>query len=435
MPPLRIVPLVAALGAALPHAAQAARLNYQIGLSAMHSDNIALVDADAPRSDTVLAPELNFDLTQTGSRLNASAYGKLQYLHYTQGTFDDGFRGSFIGTGTWTLLPDRLEWAFEDYLSRRPIDDFSAFEPGNEQRANLFTTGPTLRVRLGQATRGQLDLRYGRSSAEATDSFDSDRYSAVANATYDLSANRSVGFTVDAARIEFHLREALADYTRYESYVVYSSRFNALDFDVNAGYSRVDFRDRPNRSSQPLLRGDLGWTISPNNKLNLRVSRESTDAADDLIYDESLIGAPPLDENGNPTAPISPDVYEQRRVELGYQFTGDRVGVQLLPYYQRIDYIDATDDAPGQNEYGGYSSVEYRLVPRISLVLQGERRVRQYEDIDREDRDTVYGAALQDELGRHWVARLQVQTQRRNSNVAGQDYKENVALISIFYRR
>ena len=100
-------------------------------------------------------------------------------------TFDDRFRGKFAGNVNWTLLPERLDWVFEDYMSPQQIDEFASSSPDNEQQVNLFVTGPTLYARFGAATRGQFDLRYGNSYAEENDEFNGDRYSAAARVLHD----------------------------------------------------------------------------------------------------------------------------------------------------------------------------------------------------------------------------------------------------------
>ena len=76
--------------------------------------------------------DLHLDRHDLGPRLDAR--GNLQYLHYVDGSFDDGFRGALSAQAGWTLIQERLEFVVEDYLSRQPIDTLAAFSPGNEQR-------------------------------------------------------------------------------------------------------------------------------------------------------------------------------------------------------------------------------------------------------------------------------------------------------------
>lgn len=119
--------------------AHAARVSYEVGIGVLRSDNIGLAAVNE-RSDTVIAPQLRFDIEQSGSTLQLTGRGQLQYLDYVDDTFSDGFRGAFSGQALWTLLPDRLTWTFEDYLSRQPVNSFNAFSPANEQQTNLFVT-------------------------------------------------------------------------------------------------------------------------------------------------------------------------------------------------------------------------------------------------------------------------------------------------------
>jgi hypothetical protein len=423
--------LAAALLAALPGAAHAVQIDYQVGVSALHSDNIALSDGNKI-DETVVSPQLRFDITQTGSTLSLGAHGQLQYLDYRDNTFDDGFRGSFSGQGLWTMIPERLDWTFEDYLSRQPIDTLASFSPGNEQQANLFVTGPTLYVRMGQSTRGQLDLRYSNSYAGDNDAFNSDRYNAAARVLRDLSTTRTIGVNVEATRVEFDLDALDADYTRYDGYLSYTSRFRSLDLDVSLGYSRLEFRDRPNLDDWlPLARADLAWHISPRSTLDAALSYEFSDAAENLAFTNAE--DPVLDDLGNPTVPVTPEVFRQRRLELGYAFSGERLGFEVRPYYQRISYVDSL--AEDEEIHGGYAQLSYKVRPRMTLSLLAAHEDRKFSGLDRHDRDFSVGVSLENRFTRNWSARFDLQRRQRNSSETGQDYDENAAIVSFSYRR
>jgi Putative beta-barrel porin 2 len=428
--PVRTALAVALLGA-FPGWAHAARIDYEVGVSVLHSDNIGLSATDE-QSDTVVSPQLRFNVAQEGSTFRLNGSGQLQYLDYRDDTFDDGFRGAFAGSALWTMIPERLDWTFEDYLSRQPVDTLTAFSPGNEQQTNLFVTGPTLYFRLGQSTRGQVDLRYSNSYAEENETFNSDRYNVAARAVRELSTTRNIGLNLEATQVRYD-DSPISDYTRYDGYARYWSQFRAVEVNLDLGYSRLEFDNRPNNDEWlPLARFGLAWDVAPRSRLDASLSYEFSDAAENLIVAD--LDAPPvLDDFGNPTVPITPDVFKQRRVEVGYTFTGERMGMELRPYYQRISYIDSL--APDEESYGGYATLSYQMRPRMTLSLLAAHEERKFEDPSRRDRDFTASLALDNQFTRHWSARFELQRRERNSSLAGQDYDENAAIVSFSYRR
>jgi uncharacterized protein (PEP-CTERM system associated) len=68
----------------------------------------------------------------------------------------------------------------------------------------------------------------------------------------------------------------------------------------------------------------------------------------------------------------------------------------------------------------------------LSFVVAGQDR--EFQD-SRKDRDLTASVALDNEFTRHWSARVELQRRERNSNVDGQDYDENAAIVSFSYRR
>jgi putative beta-barrel porin BBP2 len=423
--------LVAAMLTALPGLAHGARIDYEVGVSVLHSDNIALAETNE-QGETVLMPQLTFNIAQAGSRLNLNAGGRLQYLDYRDDTFDDGFRGSFSGQALWTLLPERLEWAFDDYLARQPIDTLASFNPDNEQQVNYFITGPTLFLRMGAATRSQFDLRYSTTYAEDSREFDSDRYNVAARLVRDLDPTRSISANVEATRVEYNRAPTNVDYTRYDGYARYTSRFRSFDLNIDVGASRLEFEEGQDNAWQPLFRGDLAWRVSPRSKFDAALGYGFSDAAEDLVRTEIANGTP-VDVVGDPTVAVSPSVFKQRRLELGYEFSGARFGLQVRPFYQRVGYVDAT--ALDENSWGGLLQASYKVRPRMTLAATAVYTDRRFEDLTRRDRDSYVSLSLENQFTRHWSARMALQRSQRNSTTTGQDYQENAAIVSFSYRR
>ena len=118
---LRRSTLAAAVLLAAPVGAQAARLDYRLGLSYLHSDNIGLSET-TPVSENVLMPQFQFTVTQDSSAVQMRLNGSAQYLMFQHDTYEDDWRGQLDGQLNWVIAPERMHWAVEDYLSEQAID-------------------------------------------------------------------------------------------------------------------------------------------------------------------------------------------------------------------------------------------------------------------------------------------------------------------------
>lgn len=433
--------LAAALLAAVPGVALSVPVDYEVGLSALHSDNLGMVETD-PKPDTVLMPDLRFGIEQSGSTLSLRAGGVVQYVDYVDDTFDDGFRGALSAQALWTLIPDRLQWTFEDYLSLQPIDSLAAFSPDNQQQANLFVTGPTLLLRAGNATHGQVDMRYIRSYAQDNETFNGNRLGIAARLFHDFSTTSTLSANVEAVDVKYDVLAPESEYTRYDAYGRYWRQLRDLETNIDLGYSVIKYGGVRKDESLPLARFSVNWQASPRSAVNLRLNYEFSDAAQNLIIDgfgtdgigtEGIDTADIDDATGNPSVPIGAGIYRQRGVQLGYQFTGGRLSFEVRPYYLRLDYLQLS--AQNEEDWGGYGALSYKIRPRLDLQLAAAIADRKFEGPVRKYRDTTASIALENSFTAHWVGRVELQRRERDSPIIGQDYKENVAILSFTYRR
>ncbi|MEP6907982.1 MAG: outer membrane beta-barrel protein [Pseudoxanthomonas sp.] len=426
--------LAAALLLALPHAAQAARLNYELGFRAMHSDNIRLSEFDEI-GETVLSPQLRFDFEHDSAVLKTTFRGDMQYLDYRDDSYKDDTRGEFQGELDWTILPERMSFMARDSLSRQSVSSLAAFTPGNQQQINVFEAGPSFFARFGQTTQGQLDVRYTNSYAEETQTFNSDRYTVAARLTRDLSPTDRISGNVEGTRTEYDAISELYDYERYDGFINYTSKLSRVDISLDGGYSVLQPKSGDSTSGS-LFRSNISWRVMPRSVLSANLSYQFADAAQDLILrvgQPSDPGGPIIGNPDNPNLQIIPDTFRQKRANLGYEFTGERLTLQLQPYYEQLRYI--RDSSFDQNNYGAYLIASYQLRPQTFVSLLGARLYREFEGIDRDDNDTTIGVALTSRLSRHWGSQLDYQYRKRDSSVAGQNYVENVLAVSFTYYR
>lgn len=425
--------LAAALGAVLAARFATAEpvLDYSIGATLEHSDNINYSEND-PISQTVLTPRLSFLLNQKGSTLDASAAGTLEYRDYLGGAFGNEFRTTASGLATWHISPGRFDWVFEDNLSRQPIDTLRSDAPNNMQQTNVFSTGPTLRAKFGDALRGQLDLRYTNSYADTSKDFNSNRYGALASLLYRIDPSNTLSGSATASRVRYtdSISEPF-DYDRKDAYLGYQRVTRVFTLELAAGYSWLDRRIGDTQSGT-LLRGTARWTPSKRTNVGVTLAREYSDAAQDLVFTPSQISNVGIG-SGIGGAVIAPQVYVEKRARIEVNHVEDSFRVSVAPFWRKLDYVD--DLNANQNARGYFADVAYYLRPTLWVdVFAGQER-RKYTMITRTDDDLVYGASLNLQRTRHWLWSLLGRHQRRDSNAIDSSYDENSLLLTVSYRR
>lgn len=422
--------------AVLSGSAAAIDLDYEVGVVARHSDNINLSDSD-PVSDTTLAPRVFFEASQTGRTVQLSAEGDLQYRHYLSDTFDDELRGSFSGTANWVVLPERLDFLVQDFLSLQPISDQVEFSPANQQQVNIFIAGPSLYARLDPSTRAQVDLRYINSYAEERDDFDSDRFNAAARLVRQLSSNHSVSANLEASDVDFDASTGASDFRRYDGYINSSMERSRIDLSVDLGYSRIEFDDAgisggADDESQALARVRLDWRASPRSVFTTTLNYQLNDATGTLITPLEF-GEREFSDFRVVNGLVEPSPFRERLARVRYVYDYERVSVQVTPYHRRIRYLQ--DVANSQDRSGISVNLNYRVRPRMTFSAFAILEERDFVDLGRTDDNLLVSFGLANRFTRHWTGGIDLQRRERDSSTPGRSYDENAVMISFSYQR
>lgn len=422
------------LATLLPSRACAFDLEYDLGTYLSHSDNINLSQA-APLDDTVLAPTVRFTVDQAGADVQISGRGLLQYTDYLDDTFNDEFRADFTGGLHWEVLPSRLTLVLQDYLSQQNVDFASPATPDNRQQVNYFVAGPSFYARFNPATRGQFDLRYGNTYAEESDAFNGDRYSVAARVRREISPTMEITGNLEAAKVEYDQVGASADYDRYDAFVSIDHQRPALELNLELGHTQLDLRAVDRRFSSALVRGNVAVEVSPRSRLRADLRYQLTDATQYLVtpmLDGVLDGRRYFDLS-YPSITVNPNVFRERSIRTTYEYNGVRTSLRLMPYYRRLAYLNVPAD--DQSLKGLAFDAQYRLRPLLSLGLYVGREQRDYDDSARDDKYTTIDLGLTRRFTRHWSGRIGAGYRKNRSSAGGEDYEENIVLLSVGYER
>lgn len=432
--------LACALAIALPCHAQSQsaslRIDYELGLMGLHTDNVELAPGGG-HSETILAPTLSVDARKDSADVQLRARGSFQYLDYRSGRYDDEAVGDFAGQLNWFVVPDRVALAFADYLGRAPVDITGGLTPGNQQEINVFTAGPSFYFRPGDATRGQIDLRFADTRSDETSEFDGNRYTGALRLLHLLSPNQTLSANLEGTKVDFGGGPG-TDYERYDLYAGYLRDSDRIDIELAGGYSRIERDDAggvaglAQRLSGPLARVNIGWQVAPRSRIDIDARHEFADSATDLIARSSRFDEPVIEDLSSPNVLVSASLYRVRRLELGYQYESERFTAYVRPYVERIRYEER--GGADWDSRGAYVDLRYKLRPRLELQAWGLSERRELMDA-RTDRDTSVRLGLSYEFSRRLRGFVGAQRRERNSSLPGQDYRENSVMAGLYWRR
>lgn len=425
--------LLPAALAATPHAAHALRVDYAIDLIVEHNDNL-LLTADDPIALTVLRPGLGFDIVHDSSTLQTRIGGRVEYCRYGDDRFGDVVDGTLDARVNWVVVPERLSFTVVDSLTLQPVDTLAADTPGNRQQVNVLSAGPSLSFEWGDGWRGSTELRYVRSEAEISEEFNSQRIDLALRAIKRLAPTSRLAFNLQTQQVDFERDVIARDYTRSEFFARYSRTLNRLDFAIDAGYSRLDYRrDVPGLAgarSDPMLRTELTWRPSDIHRVEARLSSAFSDVASSSLASVGEdAGIPSEIVSGETVVNASP--FLERRLETEYAYTSTRWTASITPYVDRLRYDDT--DAFDQNGWGAGLEVSWRARRNLMFGFSGALDRNDYVNLDRQDETRRYAGYARLDWVRHWSGMLTLAHYARKSTSVGQDADQNAITLTIRY--
>lgn len=424
---------LAALAAAMALAGQdamAARLEYTLDLGVGRNDNLNF-SPDDPREDTIYRPGVGFSLTQDSEKVFANIAGRVEYRHYADGTYDSGPDGEVSGRVDWHAIPQRLTFTVEDTLGLEAIDVLDADSPDNRQQVNVFSAGPNLSFRVGDAMDGEVELRYVDTNAEVTDEFNSNRIDLAMRTIRRLDAASSLAFNLRGQTVDFDDEQTARNYRRADLFARYERHLRHFDFALDAGYSALNYSSGAGNRSEPLLRGDVAWNPTDAHRFSIGLAQQFSDAATEAMeqLDEGVT-APGSILTGDTVINASP--FKERRATLDYTYTSARFSVAVESYAHRLDYLES--DEFDQTGRGARATLLWMLNPRlVAGAFAGADTVR-YSQLEREDRFRRYGVNLNRDFTPHWSARVEFSRIERETT-SGPEAKQNSFFLVIRYTR
>ena len=442
-PPVQPVQGVGSTGAVLPGATvpgeTSGRLGegppdfayYGVAAGIGETDNVKLSSTN-PKSQTLAAANLDFDLKRTGSRLDASALGVFTDINFLQGAFSNQVLGRFDGIATAKLWSDRLKWVVADDFGEEQTDPFAAITPVNLQRVNIVSTGPDLTLRPSYATFINVGARYSRTTYQ-TSPFDGHDLLGSAEFGRQLSPLSRMSAVIQAEQLRFDNTLVNTNYDRRAAYARYLLLGARTSIDAQLGATQAN--DTESWKTSPLVRLLLTRRLSPYSDVTISGGREYSDASRSF---GNLEGGP---AGGITVAPVSQTTanYQRTYGSAGWRFRRLRTTVGLIGTWERdVHDLQSVFDATRE---GVALKVERALTPELSANLTGTVDHYRYLNEGFTDKIGTVGAGLSYRAAR-WVVVYGRYDHafRRSSGAPGTPflstavYDENRVFIMVGYR-
>lgn len=426
-----IVILAAAPGA---HAVQ---LDYRLDLVAEYADNIARRPEAV--SETVVAPRLGVALSEATERLEVGVAGEIEKRVYLRDRFDDETLARVGIDASWRMIDDRLSFVVLNSLSDQPVDTFLVDAPDNRQRVNVFIAGPSLLLRPGPRTRVQADLRYGDTYAERTLEFNGERATFGLRGLFEVDERSTLSGNAEWSDVRFdEAGPRSTDYRRGDAYLRYDRLLPERgNWSLDVGASRIDFDSASGFSdaSRPLLRLRMAYDIQPGLRMEGRLLRQFSDAAQDLVET-----APRVEDFDRAVAArdirattVSAQVFREDGASLGLsRDTGDtRIRVDTIWRRQRFEGDPGLD----QDQVGWNIVAQRILRPTWTASLFAGGDEREFLAATRTDRDLSYGLRLDWQRTERLGFSAQWSSARRRSDDPAQPFDDQRVQVTVSYRR
>ena len=403
----------------------------EIGIDVRQESNVTkdLTDTE----DTVTAPYLGFNFRETNATINTNINFLATYEDYKDNTFSSKDLYEVNAFLDWSLMPERLVWAFEDYAKTQRVDILNTDIPDNLETVNVFSTGPDLIFQHTVWT-ALAKLRYGASDF-STSSADTTFYSLTGAIRREINEYSRLT-TALAFRQTDYDETVLDDYDLYKAYIRYSRDLPTGDFLADVGFNSVEF-DSNIEEDEPYF--NLLMSIQPTGAttLDLSLVDEITDAAGRAYTaTESRV----VDETEDQFTKLgdftSTGVSRSRYASLGLRYeAGGLFSWGLSGSYAEQEYFDNTVDS---SDVAGRLYANLLLTDRLSFGIAGL-----YQEVDYDasaaspeitDEITSGVATLSYRITDNISSRLGYSSEERTSTDIIRDFTDDIVFFSLNYR-
>ena len=357
-----------------------------------YSDNITRVLASGEEiEETVGSLGLTLMLDHDGRRVTSNLAADLAWLHYFDDTFDDEVVGYFDGDLVIDIVPERIQWFFQESFGQIRTDPLSADTADNREYTNFFTTGPDFILGLGGPNFLRLSGRYSDNTYEDL-SFDSRRYGGTVTLGRRMTDATVLSLNVNSERIEFDDQVLNTDFDRHAAYLNYSTQGARTGLNISLGYTELDMLGET--SGGMLAQFDLTRRVSAASSLYLSAGTRFSDAGD--VFRDALDRRTRTDSRSRESAltQATDDAFEYRSIGGGYTFEKNRTTARFGVEWSDEQY--ERDVALDRSTMTWSVYLARELSRTLTVSLRGSYYEQEYDTLGYDDEE------IEVRLGSFW---------------------------------
>lgn len=387
------------------------------------NDNILRTEGNES-DETVALAGAAFTLSQNSSRIIADVSANAEYRSYLDNSVSNETLATFNGNAEFKIVPRVLSWLVSDNYGRALQDVFSTDNPENRENVNRFSTGPTLQFRINDVFSIGAQAEYANLSFEETEA-DVDQLSGSVSLTRALSANRSVGFSLTTATVEFDVA-ADSEFDRDSAFFFLNSRTGKSTLDLNLGFNQVD--DVRGDRDGFFARLSLGRQLTQRTSISVQYRNEIGNSSD--LFQLLQSGSRDLNDSRDLTGVDNPLDLESLSISLNY--VAGRTTLYVDGALAKEDF--GSGEVLNRDRYSLGFGASRELGSGWSLSGSANYQNSDFASAGRENEDTRIRLGLGKKLSRKLDANASFEHLERDTNIIGGKSEENVLRVTLSYR-
>jgi hypothetical protein len=416
-------PAAAGIAALLVTAPARAELTGVAEAGVGYSDNIGRVPSNET-DETIGTVGLELDWTERTRRIRGDATVDLSYFEYLDNTYESEVLGTADGTLALGIVPETLQWVFQDSFGQAQSDPFAPATPATREDLNYFSTGPDLTLRLGSTGFGRLFGRWSTTTYERSP-LDAERTTAGVAVGRRASPRSELSLNAVTESVDFDLA-ANTDFDRESVFVGWNLDASRTEIDAQLGYTWLE-RDGDDKTGNALVNVVITRDLSASSVLALTLGTQLGDAGDSLRTElqGGVVGG------GGTQITATADPFENRVASLDWSYFRGRTGFSLGASWTEEDYETQTQLNRTRNVFT--ASVSRRLASAVDFDLFATLEDEEFDNTDLTSDELSLGAVLNWRVWRTLGLRLTAERYDRDTSDGTGEYQENRAFLTLAY--
>jgi hypothetical protein len=388
-----------------------------------YSDNIGRVPANET-DETIGTVGLELDWIERTRRIRGDATVDLSYFEYLDNTYDSEVLGTANGTLALAIVPETLQWVFQDSFGQAQSDPFAPTTPATREDLNYFSTGPDLTLRLGSTGFGRLFGRWSTTTYERSP-LDAERTTAGVALGRRASPRSELSLNAVTESVDFD-QAFNTDFDRDSVFLGWNLDASRTVIDAQLGYTWLE-RDGADKTGNALVNVVVTRDLSASSVLALTLGTQLGDAGDSLRTElqGGVVGG------GGTQITATADPFENRLASLEWRYNRGRTGFSLGTSWTEEEY--ETQTQLNRTRLAYTASVSRRLASAVDFEIFGTLENEEFDNTDLTSDELRMGAVLNWRAWRTLGLRLTAERYDRDTSNGTGEYQENRAFLTLAY--